>query len=456
MKIVFSILLFLSIMKGVLGVDPDKVKTVIEGGSLTLQTNFTEMQKDGLIEWLVNDTSIATINKRTGKVEYIDNALMMMFSGRLNLDHTGFLTIWNIRIKHSGEYKVGSMSSAGIRSNMFKVIVEESPLKSVEDKDEIKVLSATKGSSKTLHTETELQEHDLILWRFGAEGSLIAKSYTEDSHTSFYDGDDGRFRGRLGMDSKTGSLTITHLETEHTGEFRLKIYSDRRIVFKRFIVTVSVPGLSTGVIAGICVGVLLLVAAAVTSGVVIYFRHKISELKKLIPKISERLDQLPKISKDLEQLLKLFKQLSEISEKKESPKINEKELVKISEKLMKMSDVCEKELPKISEHLEKLRADVTKEEIMRPEEEKDEWEASIYVEDTAISLARGRTHGGSFKLKEGKNVVIINENAGVCAHGSDGHTGNELKEMKAESSVKGVNEETALMSQNEEDGEAAV
>uniref|UniRef100_A0A8C1LF16 Uncharacterized protein n=1 Tax=Cyprinus carpio TaxID=7962 RepID=A0A8C1LF16_CYPCA len=294
------------------------------------------MQKDGLTEWKVNNTNIATINKGTGKVEYSDDILMMMFSGRLNLDHTGFLTIWNIRIKHSGEYKVESISSVGTKSKTFKVIVKESPLKSVEDKDEIKVLSATKGSSKTLHTETELQEHDLILWRFGAEGSLIAKSYTEDSHTSFYDGDDGRFRGRLEMDSKTGSLTITHLETEHTGEFRLKIYSDRRIVFKRFIVTVSVPGLSTGVIAGICVGVLLLVAAAVTSGVVIYFRHKISELKKLIPKISERLDQLPKISKDLEQLLKLFKQLSEISEKKESPKINEKELVKISEKLMKM------------------------------------------------------------------------------------------------------------------------
>uniref|UniRef100_A0A8C2C4T7 Immunoglobulin domain-containing protein n=1 Tax=Cyprinus carpio TaxID=7962 RepID=A0A8C2C4T7_CYPCA len=487
MKIVFSMILSMFVTDGVFGVDPDGVKTVIEGGSLTLQTDFIEMQKDGLTEWKVNNTNIATINKGTGKVEYSDDILMMMFSGRLNLDHTGFLTIWNIRIKHSGEYKVESISSVGTKSKTFKVIVKESPLKSVEDKDEIKALSATKGNSETLHTETELQEHDLILWRFGAEGSLIAKSDTEDSHTSFYDGDDGRFRGRLEMDSKTGSLTITDLETEHTGEFRLKIYSDRRIVFKRFIVTVSVPGLSKGAIAGICVAVLLLVAAAVTSGVVIYFRHKISELKKLIPKISERLDQLPKISKDLEQLLKLFKQLSEISEKKESPKINEKELVKISEKLMKMSDVCEKELPKISEHLEKLReekiserlreiseklkemfegkkpkqqpqlrADVTKEEIMRPEEEKDEWEASIYVEDTAISLASGRTHGGSFKLKEGKNVVIINENAGVCAHGSDGHTGNELKEMKAESSVKGVNEETALMSQNEEDGEAAV
>lgn len=120
----------LTVSAGVLGVDPDKVKTVIEGGSLTLQTNFTEMQKDGLIEWLVNDTSIATINKRTGKVEYIDNALMMMFSGRLNLDHTGFLTIWNIRIKHSGEYKVESISSVGTKSKTFKVIVKGESIKS--------------------------------------------------------------------------------------------------------------------------------------------------------------------------------------------------------------------------------------------------------------------------------------------------------------------------------------
>ncbi|XP_052447223.1 uncharacterized protein LOC127988484 isoform X2 [Carassius gibelio] len=463
MNIVFSILFLLFIMKGVFGVDPDGVKTVIEGDSVTLQTDFTEMQKDGLTEWIVNDTSIATINKKTGKVEYTDDALMM-FSGRLTLEQTGFLTIWNIRIKHSGEYKVGSISSVGTKSKMFKVIVKESPLKSVEDKDEIKVFSATKGSSETLHTETELQEHDLILWRFGAEGSLIAKGDTEDNHTSYYDGDDGRFRGRLEMDRKTGSLTIKDFESEQTGEFRLKIISDRRIVFKRFVVTVSVPGLSAGAIAGICVALLLLVAAAVTSGVVIYFRHKISELKKLIPKISERLEQLPKISKDLEQLLKLFKRLSEISEKKE-PEINEKELVKISEKLKKMSDVCEKELPKISEHLEKLReekiserlcdiseklkeifegkksekqrklcANVTKEEKTRPEE----GEKSIYVEDTAISLSRGKTHGGSFKLKEGKNVVIISENAGVCTHESS------------------VNEETDLMTQNEEDGEAAV
>uniref|UniRef100_A0A8C2C284 Immunoglobulin domain-containing protein n=1 Tax=Cyprinus carpio TaxID=7962 RepID=A0A8C2C284_CYPCA len=319
MKIVFSMILSMFVTDGVFGVDPDGVKTVIEGGSLTLQTDFIEMQKDGLTEWKVNNTNIATINKGTGKVEYSDDILMMMFSGRLNLDHTGFLTIWNIRIKHSGEYKVESISSVGTKSKTFKVIVKESPLKSVEDKDEIKVLSATKGNSETLHTETELQEHDLILWRFGAEGSLIAKSDTEDSHTLFYDGDDGRFRGRLEMDTKTGSLTITDLETEHTGEFRLKIYSDRRIVFKRFTVTVSASGLSPGAVAGICIFILLIAAAA--AGVVIYFQSDHYKAKKLMSKISKQLEKMTKISKQLEQMTKT----------------SDKEMAKFSEKLKKLS-----------------------------------------------------------------------------------------------------------------------
>ncbi len=46
--------------------------------------------------------------------------------------------------------------------------------------------------------------------------------------------------------------------------------------------------------------------------------------------------------------------------------------------------------------------------------EKDEREAYIYVEETAISKAT-RKHGGSFKLKEGKSIVI--RGVGVCTHG---------------------------------------
>ncbi|XP_073700113.1 uncharacterized protein [Garra rufa] len=422
MEIVFSVFLSMFVIDGVCGVDPDGVKTVIEGDSLTLQTDFTEMQKDGLTEWKVNKTSIATINKGTGKVEYSDDKLIMMFSGRINLDQTGFLTIWNIRIKHSGEYTVESVSSVGTKSKTFKVIVKESPLKSVEDKDEIKVLSATKGHSETLHTETELQKHDLILWRFGADGSLIAKGDTEDNHTSYYDGDDERFRGKLELDSKTGSLTITDLKTKHTGEFRLKIISDRRILFKRFTVTVSALGLSPGAVAGIFVGILLAVAAAVAAGLVIYCGSNRYKLKKLMSKFSEQLKQMTNISKQLEKMTKTNeKDLEEISKQlKQMTDISENEKTKISEKIKQMAKGIQKEMPKLTEQLKQLREqnipeqlfemseqvnqmtskdgtemsqqktydDVTQEETPRSELREGE-RKRLFVEETAISKAIG-------------------------------------------------------------------
>ncbi|XP_048013932.1 uncharacterized protein LOC125246879 [Megalobrama amblycephala] len=359
MKSAFTMCVCFFVIEGVFDVDPDEVKTVIEGDSLTLQTDFIETQKDGLTEWKFNDNSIATINRATGKVEYSD--VKLMFSDRIYLDQTGFFNIWNIRIKHSGEYKVKSISSVGTKSKTFKVIVQDSPLRSVEDKDEIKALLATKGNSETLHTDTDLQKHDLILWRFGAEGSLIAKGDADNNQTLYYDGDNGRFRDRLKMDSRTGSLTISDIETEHAGEFRLKIISDRRILFKRFTVTVSVPGISPGAIAGICV-IMLLVAAAAGAGVGIYCRRSDSKLNKLMSKFSKQLEQLPKISKQLEQLSKLSKQLSEINEK-ELAEGCEKELSKISEKLKKMSGNCEKEMSEISKQLEQLQEEKISERL---------------------------------------------------------------------------------------------
>ncbi|XP_050950807.1 uncharacterized protein LOC127153642 isoform X2 [Labeo rohita] len=396
MKIVFSIFLFLFIMDGVFGVDPDEVNTAIEGDSLTLQTDFTEKQKDGLIEWKVNNTNIATIIKGTGKVEYSDDKLMVMFSDRLDLDQTGFLTIWNIRIKHSGEYKVMSISSAGTKSRTFKVIVNESPLKSVEDKDEIKALLATKGNSETLHTEIELQKHDLILWRFGAEGSLIAKGDIEDNHTSYYDGDDGRFRGRLQIDSKTGSLIITDIEPAHAGEFRLKIFSDRRILFKRFTVIVSVSGLSPGAVAGICVALFLVSAAvAVAVGVVFFRLRHDSILKKFISKISEQLKQLQRISGQLDNLLNDYGKFTDYPEKALSEVCeNEKDRKEMSEKLNKMLGDCEKELSKISEQFqqlckvsEKLWTNTTDCETKRLETERDKFVG--YGVDTLSRKTRG-------------------------------------------------------------------
>ncbi|XP_043078551.1 uncharacterized protein LOC122327332 isoform X2 [Puntigrus tetrazona] len=438
MKLALSVILSIFVFDGVFGVDPDEVKTVIEGDSVALQTDFTEMQKDGITEWTFSNANIASINKGTGKVEYSDDKLVVIFSGRLTLDQTGFLTIWNIRIKHSGEYKVESISTAGTKSKTFKVIVKESPLKSVEDKDEIKVLSATKGNSETLHTETELQEHDLILWRFRAEGYLIAKGDTEDNHTSYYNSADGRFRDRLKLDSKTGSLTITDLDTEHTGEFRLKIISDRRVIFKRFTVTVSVLGLSPGVIAGICVGVLLLVAAvAVVAVVMIYCQRGRYKLKYLMSKVSKQLEQMTKMTEKLERMTKTNeKDLAKISEQlNQMDEANVRENVKneLYGKLKQMSEGYEKALPEIFKQLERLReqripeqlfelseqvnqmsgtetsqqetcADVPQEETPRPEV-RGERERRIFVEETPISKALGA--GKILRDSQGRKSIAI-------------------------------------------------
>ncbi|RXN38771.1 terminal uridylyltransferase 4-like protein [Labeo rohita] len=54
-----------------------------------------------------------------------------------------------------------------------------------------------------------------------------------------------------------------------------------KTMFSMFLSMFVIDGLSPGAVAGICV-IMLLVAAAVATGIVIYYRRRDSELKKLI------------------------------------------------------------------------------------------------------------------------------------------------------------------------------
>ncbi|XP_073699618.1 natural killer cell receptor 2B4-like, partial [Garra rufa] len=88
-------------------------------------------------------------------------------------------------------------------------------------------VSVMEGDSVTLHTDVAeiCEDHD-VLWKFGAEKSLIAQ-INKISRTagifSTFDVPDGRFRDRLKLDRQTGSLTITKTTTKHAGVYELQI-----------------------------------------------------------------------------------------------------------------------------------------------------------------------------------------------------------------------------------------
>ncbi|XP_056304463.1 uncharacterized protein LOC130216594 [Danio aesculapii] len=91
-------------------------------------------------------------------------------------------------------------------------------------------VSVTEGDSVTLHTGlTELMNDDQILWRFGAENTLIADINVMVNRLTVYNEVlNGRFRDRLKMDHQTASLTITNITTEHAGVYKLEIIGANR------------------------------------------------------------------------------------------------------------------------------------------------------------------------------------------------------------------------------------
>ncbi|XP_073793266.1 CD48 antigen-like isoform X2 [Danio rerio] len=86
-------------------------------------------------------------------------------------------------------------------------------------------VSVMEGDSVSLNSSvTKIPEDDDILWKFGANKSLIAEMSGADGIFSIkHDVLDGRFRDRLKLDNQTGSLTITNITTKHAGDYEVQI-----------------------------------------------------------------------------------------------------------------------------------------------------------------------------------------------------------------------------------------
>ncbi len=94
------------------------------------------------------------------------------------------------------------------------------------------------GDRVTLQTGvTQISGDELIVWRFGDEGKVIAKADIEAKSSPLYDTDE-RFRDRLELD-QTGSLIITDTRSTDSGFYAVKISSRTQTVYKRFSVSVS-------------------------------------------------------------------------------------------------------------------------------------------------------------------------------------------------------------------------
>uniref|UniRef100_A0A8C1X3G3 Ig-like domain-containing protein n=1 Tax=Cyprinus carpio TaxID=7962 RepID=A0A8C1X3G3_CYPCA len=120
--------------------------------------------------------------------------------------------------------------------NLFLV---ESPAVIDAAEGEMKLMSVKEGDPVILQTDvSQLTGDELIVWRFGDEGKLIAKHDLEAKNSSLYYDEEERFRDRLQLD-QTGSLTIINTRTTDSGVYKVKISSKKQTLYKRFTVTVS-------------------------------------------------------------------------------------------------------------------------------------------------------------------------------------------------------------------------
>uniref|UniRef100_A0A672MN64 Immunoglobulin domain-containing protein n=1 Tax=Sinocyclocheilus grahami TaxID=75366 RepID=A0A672MN64_SINGR len=143
---------------------------------------------------------------------------------------------------------------------------------------EMKLMSVKEGDPVILQTDIpQLYRDELIVWRFGDEGKLIAKHDIEAKSSPLYYETDERFRDRLQLNHQTGSLIITNTRTTDSGHYKVKISSNKQTLYQKYIVTVSGSGLSPGVVVGI---VVVLVAAAAAG--VISCCHKIAEIPETV------------------------------------------------------------------------------------------------------------------------------------------------------------------------------
>ncbi|XP_026054431.1 uncharacterized protein LOC113040303 [Carassius auratus] len=207
----------------------------------------------------------------------------------------------------------------------------------VADTSGLNLLSVMEGHNVTLSTGVTKQQRDKMLWYFN--NTLIALINGDPSKSCLYYGEGGIFRDRLKVDYETGSLIITDITSQHAGRYEANFIQSKSTGTSQSLnrnskcdgtkitrkmsnigeaiktlsvsVTASLSGtdkpnkvsynedkeqehessVSLGLIAGICVGVLLLATAAVLG--VIYYHCRRSSKENIEKNKFEQLLKVP-------------------------------------------------------------------------------------------------------------------------------------------------------------------
>ncbi|XP_073700841.1 uncharacterized protein [Garra rufa] len=233
-------------------------------------------------------TAIAKMDGETREIS-LDAGDNEMFNNRLKMDKlTGSLTVIDARPEHSGFYILQISNNTGTKYRRFNVTVNAvtksyphvvwmsiaivlsllvavwcmatgfrnwrnrnvlfgrlrscncCQFKEAQEPGSIQNTEPViEGEPVTLNTGcTELQKDDVLEWKFG--GNVIAKISRAANKIcqKTYDGADGRFRNKLELDGKTGSLTIRNTRKTDSGDYQLQICSNGKVESYRFNVSV--------------------------------------------------------------------------------------------------------------------------------------------------------------------------------------------------------------------------
>ncbi|KAI7791245.1 putative SLAM family member 6 [Triplophysa rosa] len=125
-SMIFSFLL-LFVLHGVFGVEPEEVKSVsvMEGDSVILHTDLTELQRHDYIVWMFGPQGTRIAEMYKNRIDtYDSNDSNDTFGDRLKLDsQTESVTITNIRLTDSGLYQLQIRSDRGTSYKRYNVTV---------------------------------------------------------------------------------------------------------------------------------------------------------------------------------------------------------------------------------------------------------------------------------------------------------------------------------------------